>query len=137
MQENIGDWLYLIVLVIAGISSAFGSGRKKRQQQTRSSQPNADSRPTEREIWQPTPPTETNTAAYKPVYETIAQSIRHDTRKDIKTVEATIKPAFIPQKNFDEDHFVFSANDLPKDTDEWRKAFIYNEIFKRKYQDAE
>ena len=37
--ENIGDWLYILFLAIAGISSMFSSKKKKKQQQVAAPSP--------------------------------------------------------------------------------------------------
>lgn len=33
-MDNIGDWLYIVLLVIAGVSGLFGSGNKKKRSST-------------------------------------------------------------------------------------------------------
>lgn len=33
-MDNIGDWLYIVLLVIAGVSGLFGSGKKKKRPST-------------------------------------------------------------------------------------------------------
>ena len=40
--ENIGDWLYFIFLIIAGISSLFSSKNKKKRPKSVSTQPNEE-----------------------------------------------------------------------------------------------
>ena len=40
--ENIGDWLYFIFLITAGISSLFSSKNKKKRPKSVSTQPNEE-----------------------------------------------------------------------------------------------
>jgi hypothetical protein len=39
-----------------------------------------------------------------------------------------------PVLEIEEDHAALTLEDLPADVDDWRKAFVYNEILKPKYQ---
>lgn len=41
-MDNIGDWLYIVLLVIAGVSSLFGSGKKKKRSPEILGQPDRD-----------------------------------------------------------------------------------------------
>lgn len=41
-MDNLGDWLYIVLLVVAGISSMFGSGKKKKRPSTVLGQPDKD-----------------------------------------------------------------------------------------------
>lgn len=41
-MDNIGDWLYIVLLVIAGVSSLFGSGKKKKRSTEVLGQPDRD-----------------------------------------------------------------------------------------------
>lgn len=41
-MDNIGDWLYIVLLVIAGVSSLFGSGKKKKRSPEVLGQPDRD-----------------------------------------------------------------------------------------------
>lgn len=41
-MDNIGDWLYIVLLIVAGISSMFGSGKKKKRPSTILGQPDKD-----------------------------------------------------------------------------------------------
>lgn len=41
-MDNIGDWLYIVLLVVAGVSGLFGSGKKKTRPTTILGQPDDD-----------------------------------------------------------------------------------------------
>jgi len=138
-MENIGDWLYVVILIIAGVSSLFGSLVKKKN-------PAEQQRPVRdifEEILIPQPvETEVETVPKRPK---AVSSKRFKSSKSpvfpeyqsLETGEAysSIMPK-VSEKTpvaVEEEYQVFTAEDLPSDVDEWRKALIYNEIFNRKY----
>ncbi|MCD8041847.1 MAG: hypothetical protein LUH10_02170 [Tannerellaceae bacterium] len=144
-MDNLGDWLYIIVLIIAGISGLLGSGKKKKRNPTDVlGQPGYDEveeRPTneksfwdlfEEELENPNP-------AVKPITCTPVA-----TPKKEKKIAAPHYPhdvAFSPvqKKNtpiLDEeselDHYMLEDESFT-DMTELRKAIIYTEIINRKY----
>lgn len=45
-MDNIGDWLYIVLLIIAGVSSMFGSGNKKKKRRVATpSEPSGQAEP--------------------------------------------------------------------------------------------
>lgn len=44
-MDNIGDWLYIVLLVIAGVSGLFGSGKKKKRPSTVLGEPESEYEP--------------------------------------------------------------------------------------------
>ena len=152
-MEEFGDWFYLIIIIIAGISSLIGSiGKKnKRAEEHRPArevvaeewvdweehgdrdvpQPvsagrQADTRETGGKATFPRKhqadvPAQQRTFAYR------SADAKSDNRYSIFKKDATDTP---PQ--IDDDAAPITAANLPSNTDEWRKAFIYHEIFQRK-----
>ncbi len=134
-MENIGDWLYIVILVIAGISSLFSSARKKSQQAAEQKQ---------------TPPHEITTGnseeevdipAIKPQpyiknsYQSPLAQKKFSFDKDRKGQPSTTQhdTDSMPMQAEEEKYASVTLEDLPSNTEEWRKAFIYNEIFNCKY----
>jgi len=137
-MEEIGDWIYIVVIVIAGIASFISSMRKKTQQAAEQNRPREiSSHPEEEDFWnEHTPPREV-----KPVFTV------HPTPRSFQTVDQQNKKY---ADIFQEGHFVLqkeepmlidsveeypaiTISDLPSETEDWRKAFVFNEIFHRKY----
>jgi len=135
-MEEFGDWIYIIVIVVAGIASFVSSMRKKAQQ--------AEAQNQQREII-------TTGNDMDDVWDDF---IPRAEKAPVKTVKPKHSP-FDKQKKqyqtlFDEGHADFqneetkpidtvemqtliTIDDLPAEVDEWRKAFVYQEIFSRKY----
>jgi hypothetical protein len=157
-MENIGDWLYVLILVIAGISSIFSSIRKKSQQATTQNQQNRQ-------------PQQARQQQAQPHREIIKEDVFDDdfwgdqTKKVPEMPAPVAKPqpkakqtSKVPptQVNYDfykinegqsiftkgnspifadneEENALITLEDLPSETEEWRKALVYNEILNRKY----
>lgn len=133
-MENIGDWLYIVILVIAGISSLLSSIRKKSQQaaeqeQTQSHEitTNNDEEEINHRVVQPQPYTKTShqplSAQKKYAFDKYQEGQSSMTQYNMDS-----EPMYI-----EEEHASITLEDLPSNTEEWRKAFIYNEIFNRKH----
>lgn len=181
-MEHIENWLYLIIIAIAGISSFINSIRKKsqqaaeqqQQQQTQSNEPMDEGESGKREIkdfWEeiektllPTPE-KTHIPEKAPVPQKkrepiVRQRTSPMTVRPLSTETKRAYQSISEQSNYafdkhlegqssianyytdsatsemeigDEIHASVTLNDLPTDTNEWRKAFVYNEIFNRKY----
>ena len=157
-MEEFGDWIYILVIVIAAVSSIISSMRKKAQQAAELNKPREVivnsgekddywgdlSKKTETEpddFWgeltgntakkpavksQPKPKQPVK-KSYTPIGKPITSFL--DSYLEGQTAITTNEIATIEAI---EEHVAFSVKDLPDDTDEWRKAFIYNEIFARK-----
>ncbi|MDR0699219.1 MAG: hypothetical protein LBG28_08395 [Tannerella sp.] len=112
-MEEFGDWLYLIIIIIAGISSLIGTINKKNKEAAERKQP--------REIItenysQPRKTRDNDYSIFK------------------KDIEHAAPVALYTEEEYDDDdNTSITVEDLPANTDEWRKAFVYNEIFNRKY----
>ncbi|MDR1408651.1 MAG: hypothetical protein LBJ23_11505 [Tannerella sp.] len=142
-MEEFGDWLYWIIIIIAGISSLIGSINKKNRQAAENRQP----REVITEEWVDWEDRNDGAKTPQPVIQ-----------EKIPDLQAQRKAAFSHEQfnrdaKRESDSFIFKQEaartaalyaeddtaattgigDLPSDTNEWRKAFIYNEIFKRKY----
>ena len=146
-MENLGDWLYVIILIIAGISSMISSVRKKAKQVAEETQPREiiTGDTFEDDYWgkeatnrqQPQKqPVLVNEPKAK-----IKQSHQFQTKQ--KTSYFTGQQEGVPAikhnnteqilADTENEYTPITLDDLPHETNEWRKAFIYNEIFNRKY----
>lgn len=133
MEGGIGDYIYLIVILIAGVSAILKKQKKKAEQlQKEKSLPDGrdvytgteDFMPFDTDFWgDPIPIKE------KPVVNTV---------KDTATLK-TNKPQYVPVKSpkktvlKDESDTDQLLDISLEDADDAKKAFIYAEIFNRKY----
>ena len=143
-MENFGDWIYVIILAIAGISSIISSFRKNAKKAAEEAQEQTqphevtlgdvfdddfwgnDGQTQEPQVINPAP-------AYKSKYKPIEQQ-QYNFNQHQEGVSS-----FKPNKEdsilleTEDVYTTVTLEDLPRDTDDWRKAFVYNEIFNRKY----
>lgn len=134
-MDSIGDWLYIVFLVIAGISSMLNAAKKKKE---------AQNAPQEEQI--PQPPTAKRQArrakrATRPM--PTQQPIPVFTSEPIATAAPTPNPFLTAEQEIPE-HLTAEATSptveepescaLPSFTDreELRKAILYAEILQRK-----
>ncbi|MDR1557561.1 MAG: hypothetical protein LBS88_11135 [Tannerellaceae bacterium] len=129
-MDNLGDWLYIVLIVIAGISSLLSSIKKKKQPEEILRQPDPGEY---QDYWD---------------WETAPQPQPAEAKKK---EEAPGKPAYIPlfkegersmtlvadafdqaEEPSQENAFCLSGESF-QDIDEWKKAVIYSEILNRKY----
>jgi hypothetical protein len=134
-MDNLGDWLYIIILAIAGISGLLSSGRKKKQTEERQRYPDVDGNMTEYSTWATTPETTQIPQPVKmaprqkiPKTQLVSDSLLKGREKTI----ASIYSEQITEKDLPESHMVISGDDF-QDIDELKKAIIYSEILNRKY----
>ena len=145
-MEEFGDWIYVIILVIAGISSIISSFKKNAKQKAEEAQ--TQQKPQQREVirgdvfdddfWgdgtqsqvpQKVKPVPVVKAKYQPIGQ---QPYGFNHHQEGVT-------SFKPEKDesilleTEEVYTTVTLEDLPKDTDDWRKALVYNEIINRKY----
>ena len=134
-MEEFGDWIYIIVIIVAGIVSLIGSARKKAHQAVGQNQQNR----------QPSPEINTNPDDGDDFWGTLTQQTVTEPERKAKPVQKA-KPPRITDGDYhtifdtpemqvtdmDEGNVALTVNDLPDNADEWRKAFVYNEIFNRK-----
>jgi len=129
-MDSIGDWLYVVLLIIAGISSIIGSIGKKRREEAQKQEAPPDIFP---DIFPEMFPEQ---AVEIPVAKPVTQPRRKHAPQNIfqegvSSLKTANTEAIMP--DVEEETAFFTLNDIPADTDEWRKAFVYNEIFTRKY----
>ena len=143
-MEEFGDWIYIIVIIIAGVGSFISSIRKKTRQEAELNQPRNiitdDSDSDEDDFWHDIIPQAEN----KPVIKIQPQK---QALPSYSPVDRKNKP-FLSihqegQSNFfsdekglietPEEYAAITIEDIPRDAQEWRKVFIYNEIFTRKH----
>ena len=155
-MENIGDWLYVLILVIAGISSIFSAIRKKSQQtSTQTQHPQQAQQPhqappprqvtkgdvfdddfwgdkTEKlpekpaPVFKPQPKT-------KQSYQTLPKQGEYSFYQTYEGQSSIVKDNSPIFADNEEENASITFEDLPSETEEWRKALVYNEIFNRKY----
>ena len=135
-MENLGDWLYITLLVIAGIGSLLGSGKKKKQSQQTSDQPSPIpdyERKTQQEeepgsfwdMFDDIPKEQPHPQQPKPVIQPQRiQPIIHS--KPVNT------PVYTSETDNNQDD-PFEYSESFHDTEELKKAIIYSEILNRKY----
>ncbi|MDR1224415.1 MAG: hypothetical protein LBL07_16260 [Tannerella sp.] len=141
-MENVGDWLYVVIIIIAAISSVIGSISKKNKQAAGKQQP----REIITEEWEDKEfrnggDTETQHSVFRenlpeatPLHQqTIHPGHRQINKKAEKDYSTFKKETVYSSLNTEEEKTAVSLEDMPANTEEWRKAFIYNEVFKRKY----
>ena len=150
-MENIGDWLYIVIIVIAGISSIISSVRKKaRQAQEQTSQQNQPREVVigdifDDDFWgseatkehvpenKPIPVFQTQLQKQKS-YSSVQKHIDYLFNKDSEgTPSEKLKTTDTIFADNEEERALITLEDLPTDIDDWRKAFIHNEILNRKY----
>ena len=151
VMEEFGDWIYILIIAIAGIFSLIGSTRKKARQMAEANQQQQPQQP--REIvtdnsggggfWDDFIPK----AEEKPV---MAGKKKRDASPSYSSSGKQNKPflnrfqeghpALImetmeessPISAAEEEYASITIDDIPKEANEWRTVFIYNEIFSRK-----
>ena len=142
-MENLGDLLYVLIIIVVAIVSVVKSFQKKQQQaaEMQLPQPVETQDWDEKELWDyreegqrailpeviPEP---------VPVYQSPKKPAQGKRMYGIQpgyVSSSSIKYTDTPMESVDDDHAAVTLEDLPHDTNEWRKAFIYNEIFQKKY----
>ena len=162
LMEEFGDWIYIIVIVVAGITSLIGSSRKKArsisEQNRQNQQPHSVDADTgdEGDFWGTlaseaseasqasgasgaSPASETShgnitvppTFRAKPSYTSI-HNYYTPVSDLLREGQSGVQSTELPSMDAIEEYAVLTVDDLPDNADEWRKAFLYNEIFSRK-----
>ena len=145
-MEEFGDWIYVIILVVAGIGSIISSFKKNAKQKAEEAQ--AQPQPQQREVisgdvfdddfWgTATPKQEPDKVIPAPVsrpqYKTIEQQshIFGQYQEGSSSFKHGKEESILLES--EELYTSVTLEDLPKDSDDWRKAFVYKEIINRKY----
>ncbi len=129
-MDNLGDWLYIVLLIAAGISGLLSSGKKKKRSAQMPTHPEAEPYTEEK-------PHETKSfwdvldEVQKEQYRPQQQKPKPQPVKQKVEKVSTPKPKnrIIEQE---EDAFAISSDSF-HDTEELKKAIIYSEILNRKY----
>ena len=140
IMEEFGDWIYFLVIIIAGVASLISSTRKKAQQAAGQNKP--------REIITNKSDREVIWDDYFPQTENKAEEVILPKSQSLQSYAATKQnkqyfnfyqegqPALQREESkpleIEDNLATITIDDLPANTDDWRKAFIYNEIFNRK-----
>ena len=141
-MEEFGDWIYILVIVIAGVSSLISSMRKKTREAAELNKPREVIVKSDREddFWgsltqqtevkptvsgnQPKRPSKKPFLSVEKQTQTFLDMYQEG-QPAIRLTETEIAEPL-------EGQALFTVDDIPENIGEWRKAFIYNEIFARK-----
>lgn len=141
-MDNAGDWLYIILLVIAGVSGVFNSARKKKEQlPPNNPKPDFDTKDTESEsksFWeifeemqQKEPPVKQPIPTRKQTpptpLRTSYDSIKMEGSRQIKHEN------FFEEGPIDDEKSTLVPDNLFQDVDELKRAVLFSEILNRKY----
>jgi hypothetical protein len=118
-MDNLGDWLYVIVAIVAGIYGIVSSARKKKRPEEVLDLP----LPTE-EDWLPRPETEQAPPPKKPEVKVV--------RPELYKASVIVEQDYFPPEIQIDNPFGISLEEL-QDGDGVKKAIIYSEILNRKY----
>lgn len=131
-MDSLGDYIYLIVILIAGVSSLLGKRKKKREAEVETADfPDLEDiipeiseyvRP-ERPVYQELKKKVTEI----PTYDNVKDFAVMKTKKQVKPVKTFIESQVEEQQT--SNAYEIELNNI----DEARKAVIYSEIFNRKY----
>ena len=138
-MDNVGDWLYLLIIAIAGISSLF-SGKKKKQAQSQPQQnqqevgfPKSDD-----DFWGTIE--EIDSTAYEPSVVAKPSKKKAKKKTPLLTAESLIPNSIRDRADdFHDDNYAVDAEGLSAESfhlenlEEVRKGIIYAEILNRKY----
>ena len=143
-MENIGDWLYVVVIIIAVISSFAGSLKKNTKKEQ-------EQQPLPREVFRgdtfdddfwgepqddnrvPDPVVKTMSKADISQAQWIEAKVHNFNRHNegVSAISHTNTEPILMEA--DEEYTSVTIEDMPTDTDDWRKALVYSEVFNRKY----
>ena len=145
-MDNLGDWLYIVFLIVAAVSGLFGSGKKKKRQTEVLGRPDSEiepepQKPPQKSFWEmleemqegKPKPAQVSKPATRPAMKVkekqrLAPSpfLNNESKftKTIPTAQVTMQE--------EEEHGAI-PNLSFSDPDEIKKAIIYSEIFNRKY----
>jgi Ser-tRNA(Ala) deacylase AlaX len=144
-MEELGNWFYIIILIIAALSSLLSSKRKKVQQMAEQHKPGEiiNTQSKEDDFWD-----DHSTKRVVEELPVVPVKRKQTIQTSFSTSERQKKPPFNMYQEgtlshtWDdqelmetiEEYGLVSIDELHDNTDEWRKAFVYNEIYNRKYE---
>ena len=146
-MDNLGDWLYLVLLIVAGVGGLFNSGKKKKQQTEAKPAEEAMPLPKKKSFWEllEEASTEETTKAKKKVVPKATPKKQKERQPAAKATPFLTAESAIPStiaSNYKDELAVgegeerggLSMSDFHlNDREEVRKAIIYSEILNRKY----
>ncbi len=136
-MDNAGDWIYIVLLVVIGISSLFGKKNKRRPTeilgQPDMDYPSEEGKTTEKGFWEMLEEEFNQTAQPKPAPAKPTASQKRKLKKQEEgarlLTDTSVRTIDISQE---ETNPLLEDIDF-KNTEELRKAVIYSEILNRKY----
>ena len=141
-MENIGDWLYVIILIIAGIASVISSAKKnaKQREEQKLPQETVSGDIFDDEFWG----SQTSDSKPAPVVapKVEVRQVRqfeakpkknnfHQYQEGMSSITNTNMESIFT--DIEDEISAVTIKDLPANAEDWRKAIIYNEIINRKY----
>ena len=135
-MDELGNWIYIILMVVVAISSLFSSMNKKRRQQ-QAEIPERDMPETPyQEIPVPFPdpaPAPSSVKKIRPTSSPVTERFRHQPLSSLMSFPLTETSEQTAISQVTDDEYVL-VDDLDlTDTESVRKAVIYSEILKLKY----
>ncbi|MFR8359673.1 MAG: hypothetical protein ACLVEJ_31190 [Parabacteroides sp.] len=141
-MDNVGDWIYIVFLIVAAISGLFSSKTKKKRPTQVLGQPGHDTYPEEntssgKGFWEileeattPQKPEAPTAPIHKKKKKTPASKPFLSTEQEIqKSKVSSSQPMNFP---IEEEHSMLEDIEF-NNAEELRKAVIYSEILNRKY----
>ena len=141
-MDNVGDWIYIVFLIVVAISGLFSSKNKKKRPTQVLGQPGHDSYPEEntssgKGFWEileeattPQKPEAPTAPIHKKKKKTPASKPFLSTEQEIqKSKVSSSQPMNFPAE---EEHSMLEDIEF-NNAEELRKAVIYSEILNRKY----
>lgn len=154
-MDNLGDWLYILILIAAGIGSLFSSAKKKKQAEQQPPQPTLhpehDETKTQKpkSFWEILEEEMKRGSVPQGQPQPTPQPIKAENRKKTQKKSSVPTPSFAEGEKAIKDHRLSSTLSSSietqedetysisvesfQNTDELKKAIIYSEILNRKY----
>ena len=141
-MDNVGDWIYIVFLIVAAISGLFSSKNKKKRPTQVLGQPGHDTYPEEntssgKGFWEileeattPQKPEAPTAPIHKKKKKTPASKPFLSTEQEIQKSKVSSSP--ITNFPTEEEHALLEDIEF-NNAEELRKAVIYSEILNRKY----
>lgn len=139
-MDSLGDYIYLILLVLAGLGSMLKKKKATAEPEPKQAKPETNWEDVLRELMpQEEPelitetPARTNTNRPEPIisYETTEDTSKLRAKKQVSSTIKTKKQFFTEIEDSSDDEFMRSIQ-LNSTTDA-KRAFVYSEIFNKKY----
>ncbi|MDR1203048.1 MAG: hypothetical protein LBL58_15655 [Tannerellaceae bacterium] len=148
-MDNLGDWLYIVILIAIGISSLFSSAKKKKQARQAPQQPipktehEESNAPKPKSFWELLEEmqkgVQTQEEAPLPTSQPIVITEKKEKAQEKKQIRTFMPSPATPSGqslhsiNLSEEEAFALSDDSFNNIDELKKAIIYSEILNRKY----